>query len=133
MPYDQLLAERVRRALEGRTDMVEKAMFGGLAFMVSGNMCCGVNRDDLIIRLDTRTTAGQLDSPHVRPWDFMPSRAMPGMFAVSGIGSADQGAVDKWVKLALKHATSLPAKIKEPKSRGASGAKPSTSRGKKRK
>jgi hypothetical protein len=68
MPYDQLLAERVRRALEGRTDMVEKAMFGGLAFMVSGNMCCGVNRDDLIIRLDTRTTAEQLDSPHVRPW-----------------------------------------------------------------
>ena len=52
MPYDQLLAERVRRALEDRTDKVEKVMFGGLAFMVSGNMCCGVNRDDLIIRLD---------------------------------------------------------------------------------
>ena len=91
MPYDQLLAEGVRRALEGRTDIVEKPMFGGLAFMVSGNMCCGVNRDDLIIRLDTRTTAEQLDSPYVRPWDFMPSRAMPGMFAVSGIDSADRG------------------------------------------
>ena len=132
MPYDQLLAERVRRALEARADMVEKAMFGGLAFMVSGNMCCGVNRDDLIIRLDRRTTAEQLNSPHVRPWDFMPSRPMPGMFAVSGQGS-DQGAVDKWVKLALKHATSLPAKIKGSKSRGASVAKPSTSRVKKRK
>jgi len=113
--------------------MVEKAMFGGLAFMVSGNMCCGVNRDDLIIRLDRRTSAEQLNSPHVRPWDFMPSRQMPGMFAVSRQGSADQGAVDKWVKLALKHATSLPAKIKGTKSRGASGAKPSTSRVKKRK
>ena len=79
MPYDQLLAERVRRALEGRADMVEKAMFGGLAFMVSGNMCCGVNRDDLII--DRRTTAEQLNSPHVRSWDFMPTRPMPGMFA----------------------------------------------------
>ena len=133
MPYDQLLAERVRRALEGRGDLVEKAMFGGLAFMVSGNMCCGVNRDDLIIRLDKRITAEQLNSPHVRPWDFMPSRPMPGMFAVSGQGSADQGAVDKWVKLALKHASSLPAKIKGTKSRGASGAKPSTSRVKKRK
>jgi hypothetical protein len=58
---------------------------------------------------------------------------MLGMFAVSGQGSAEQGAVDKWVKLALNHATSLPAKIKGPKSRGASRAKPSTSRGKKRK
>jgi TfoX/Sxy family transcriptional regulator of competence genes len=133
MPYDQLLAERVRRALVDRTDMVEKAMFGGLAFMVSGNMCCGVNRDDLIIRLDARTTAEQLNSPHVRPWDFMPSRPMPGMFAVSGQGSAEQDAVDKWVKLALNHATSLPAKIKGPKSRGASSAKRSTSRGKRRK
>ena len=133
MPYDQLLAERVRRALESRTDIVEKAMFGGLAFMVSGNMCCGVNRDDLIIRLDRLTTAGHLDSPHVRPWDLMPSRPMPGMFAVSGQGSADQGAVDKWVKLALKHATSLPAKIKGSKSRDASRAKPSTSLRKKRK
>jgi TfoX N-terminal domain len=132
MPYDQLLAERVRRALEDRTDMVEKVMFGGLAFMVSGNMCCGVNRDDLIIRLDRRTTAEQLNSLHVRAWDFMPSRPMLGMFAVSGQGSAEQGAVDKWVKLALNHATSLPAK-KSPKSGGASRAKPSTSRGKKRK
>jgi TfoX N-terminal domain len=133
MPYDQLLAERVRRALEDRTDVVEKVMFGGLAFMVSANMCCGVNRDDLITRLDRRTTAEQLNSPHVRAWDFMPSRPMLGMFAVSGQGSAEQGAVDKWVKLALNHATSLPAKIKGPKSRGASRAKPSTSRGKKRK
>jgi TfoX N-terminal domain len=133
MPCDQLLAERVRRALEDRTDMVEKAMFGGLAFMVSGNMCCGVNRDDLVIRLDARTTAEQLNSPHVRPWDFMPSRPMPGMFAVSGQGSAEQGAVDKWVKLALNHATSLPAKIKGPKSGGASRAEASTSWGKKRK
>ena len=89
MPYDHLLADRVRRALEARADMVEKAMFGGLAFMVSGNMCCGVNREDLIIRLDKRITAEQLNSPHVRPWDFMPSRPMPGMFAVSGQGSAD--------------------------------------------
>jgi len=55
------------------------------------------------------------------------------MFAVSGQGSAEQGAVDKWVKLALNHATSMPEEIRGPKSRGASRAKPSTSRGKKSK
>src|SRR5262249_55475952 len=133
MPYDQLLAERVRHALERRTDVVEKAMFGGLTFMVAGNMCCGVNRDDLIIRLDARTTTKELNSPHARLWDFMPSRPMPGIFAIRAQGSADQSAVDHWVELALKHATSLPAKIKGAKSASASRAKPPTSRRKKSK
>ena len=110
MPYNQQLAARVRRALEGRTDVVEKTMFGGLAFIVSGNMCCGVNRDDLVIRLNAKTGVDELDSPYARPWDFMPSRAMPGMFAISAGGSADQKAVDHWIALALKHAVSLPAK-----------------------
>src|SRR5262250_1390571 len=110
MPYDQLLAGRVRHALEGRTDVVEKAMFGGLTFMVSGNMCCGVNRDDLIIRLAAQTTTEELNSPHARLWDFMPSRPMPGIFAIRAQGSANQSSVDRWVALALKHATSLPAK-----------------------
>jgi hypothetical protein len=132
MPYDKLLAKQVRRAFEDRTDMVEKAMFGGLAFMASANMCCEVNRDDVIIRLDARTTAEQRNSPQRSSLGFHVV-ANAGMFAVSGQGSAEQGAVDKWVKLALNHATALPAKIKGPKSRGASRAKPSPSRGKKKK
>jgi hypothetical protein len=131
MPYDQLLAGRVRRALEGRTDFVEKTMFGGLTFMVAGNMCCGVNRDDLIVRLDARTKAEELNSPHVRPWDFMPSRPMPGMFAINREGSTDQSAVDQWVALALRHACSLPAKVKGAKTRLAPGAKAGSSRRKK--
>jgi hypothetical protein len=133
MPYDQLLAARVRRALESRADMVEKAIVRGLGVYGLGKHVLRSESRRLIIRLERRTTAEQLNSPHVRPWDFMPSRPMLGMFAVSGQGSADQGVVDKWVKLALKHATSLPAKIKGSKSRGASGAKPSTSRVKERK
>ena len=133
MPYDQLLAGRVRRALEGRGDVVEKAMFGGLTFMVSGNMCCGVNRDDLIIRLDARTTTEELNSRHARLWDFMPSRPMPGIFAIRAEGTADQSAVDQWVALALKHATSLPAKVQRRKFVPPSRAKPPTSRRKKSK
>ena len=128
MPYDQLLAGRVRRALEGRTDVVEKTMFGGVTFMVSGNMCCGVNRNDLVIRLDPRTGLDELKSPHARQWDFMPSRPMPGMFAISGVGSADQKAVEQWVALALKHASSLPAKVLGNKSMPASKRKPSSPR-----
>jgi TfoX/Sxy family transcriptional regulator of competence genes len=107
MAYNDALASKVRKALSGRTDMVEKPMFGGVTFMVAGNMCCGVNRDDLIIRLDQHTEVEDLGSPHVRVWDFM-KRPMPGIFAVDGAGCANQKSVDSWIKLALGHALSLP-------------------------
>lgn len=107
MAYNDALAARVRQALGGRTDVVEKAMFGGVTFMVAGNMCGGVNRNDLIIRLAGHTAAEELGSPHVRAWDFM-KRPMPGMFAVDGAGCANQKSVDSWIKLALEHALSLP-------------------------
>jgi hypothetical protein len=111
MAYDELLAGRIRGRLADRTDVVENAMFGGVTFMVAGNMCCGVNRDDLIIHLDAGTALEQLNSPLVRLWDFM-KRPMPGMFAVSPAGCASQEMVDHWVSLALTHALSLPPKVK---------------------
>jgi TfoX/Sxy family transcriptional regulator of competence genes len=110
MAYDDTLAARVRQALGGRRDVVEKAMFGGVSFMVAGNMCCGVYRNDLILRLDRDTTAEELQSPQVRPWDFMKG-PMPGMFAVGAAGCANQKSVEHWIALALRHALSLPAKI----------------------
>jgi hypothetical protein len=125
MAYDHLLAARVRRALAGRNDVAEKPMFGGLTFMVAGNMCCGVNRNDLVIRLDAGTEPKDLDSPHVRPWDFM-KRPMRGIFAVDAAGCASQETVGHWVQMALKHALSLPLKIAVPaKRRSASRAESS--------
>ena len=97
--------------MTGRIDVDEKPMFGGLTFMVGGNMCCGVNRDDLIIRLDAGTAVEDLHSPQVRAWDFM-KRPMRGIFAVSAAGSATQKTVDRWVELALRHALSLPPRPK---------------------
>jgi TfoX/Sxy family transcriptional regulator of competence genes len=111
MAYDDLLAARVRRALSDRHDVEQKAMFGGVTFMVAGNMCCGVNRNDLIIRLDASTALEDLHSPHVRAWDFM-KRPMAGIFAVAAAGCSKQETVDHWVKLALTHALSLPPKAK---------------------
>jgi len=109
MAFDHLLAERVRRALASRSDVGEKPMFGGLTFMVAGNMCCGVNRDELILRLDGKAVVKDLGSPDVRAWDFM-KRPMKGMFAVSPQGCASQEAVNRWVEMALKHALTLPPK-----------------------
>jgi len=109
MAYDDLLGARVRRALAGRNDVVEKPMFWGLTFMVAGNMCCGVHRNELVIRLDAGTRPGDLHSPHVRAWDFM-KRPMRGIFAVSAAGCASQETAGHWVELALGHALSLPPK-----------------------
>ena len=113
MAYDQSLASRVTRSLAGRPDVNEKPMYGGLTYMVAGNMCCGVNRNDLILRLDPTTSLEDLRSPYIRPWDFM-KRPMRGIFAVSAQGCATQSAVDHWVKLALGHVLSLPPKNTRP-------------------
>lgn len=70
--YDEKLADRVRLLLEGHETVVERKMFGGLAFMLSGNMCCGVLKDELILRLgpegewtsrSTSRTRGRWTSP----------------------------------------------------------------------
>ncbi|MBV8771560.1 MAG: TfoX/Sxy family protein [Deltaproteobacteria bacterium] len=122
MAYDHSLAARVREALRHRSDVVEKVMFGGIAFMVRGNMCCGVNRNELIIRLDAHTEAEDLGSPHARPWDFM-KRPMPGMFAVGGAGCDTQPSLEHWVELALKHAISLPSNSTRPPKRTSAGSR----------
>lgn len=109
MSYDDSLAARVRRTLKERTNVVEKRMFGGLTFMVAGNMCRDVNHDDLILRLDRKTVVADLDSPYVRAWDFM-KLPMKGIFAVGLQGCGNQKAVDHWVKIALKHTLTLRSK-----------------------
>jgi TfoX/Sxy family transcriptional regulator of competence genes len=92
----------------GRRDVVEKRMFGGLTFMVAGNMCCGVHSDDLILRLDHETVVGDLNS-HARAWDFM-KRPMNRIFVVGPHGCGSQKAVDRWVEMALDHALTLSIK-----------------------
>ncbi len=66
MAYDQSLAARVRRALTTAGNVAEKSMFGGLTFMVAGNMCCGIIKDELMIRLGPETTLRTLNSPAIR-------------------------------------------------------------------
>ena len=109
MPYDESLAARVRKALRGRTDVIEKRMFGGLTFMISGKMCCGLLQDELMIRLAPETILEELKSPNVRRCDFT-KRPMPGFFIVNAQGCSDQKNVGRWVRLALDHVLSVPPK-----------------------
>jgi TfoX/Sxy family transcriptional regulator of competence genes len=69
MAYDEGLAERLRSLLGGNADIAEKRMFGGLAFLLRGNMCVGVHGDDLIVRIAPEETDEALAEPHVRVFD----------------------------------------------------------------
>ena len=108
MAYDEQLAARVRALLSDRADVSERKMFGGLTFMVGGNMCCGVNKDELIVRLDPEREDEALSRPHARAMDFT-GRRMPGFITVQPEG-LDGEQLDEWVQDAVARAASLPRK-----------------------
>ena len=89
MPFDEPLARRVRDRLTGQSAVSEKRMFGGLAFLVNGNMCCGVHRHELILRLHPDHTARALAEPSTRIFDLS-GRAMQGWILVDSGGLADE-------------------------------------------
>ena len=66
MVFDEGLAQRIREAIGDRPDLVEKKMFGGIGFMLRGNMACGVNKDELIIRVGPERYDDELAQPHTR-------------------------------------------------------------------
>jgi TfoX/Sxy family transcriptional regulator of competence genes len=109
MAYDEGVAERVRELLFDRNDVVEKKMFGGLAFMVRGNMCVGIIGDRLMARVGADNYAEMLKLPHTREMDFT-GKALKGFVYVSPEGFDDDDALEDWVKRCLRFVNSLPAK-----------------------
>ena len=108
MAYDQDLADRVRAVLPDGEAVDERPMFGGLTFMLSGHMLCGVVKDTLMVRLGPEETDRALEQPHVRPMDFT-GRAMKGMVFIDPAGLHDQ-ALRHWVDAAVGFVRSLPPK-----------------------
>jgi TfoX/Sxy family transcriptional regulator of competence genes len=100
--YDEALAERVRSQLSGEEGVTERKMFGGIAFMVGGNMALGVRDDELMVRLGDPEEA--LAQPHTRQ-SMMGERPMKGIILVSQ--DADLGA---WMARGVDYARSLPPK-----------------------
>ena len=109
MAYDEGVAERVRSAVKRSPGVVEKRMFGGIAFMVRGNMCCGVIGDRLMVRVGPAGYEAALSRPHARPMDFT-GRPMKGMVCVEPAGFASTGDLKGWIGRAMEFALSLPAK-----------------------
>ena len=108
MAYSEQLADRVRALLSDRDDVAERPMFGGLTFMVAGHMCCGVNGDELIVRLHPDDEDAALARPHARPMDFT-ARPMRGFVTVAADGLKG-GALRRWVALAVEHSETQPPK-----------------------
>jgi TfoX/Sxy family transcriptional regulator of competence genes len=106
--FDEALAERVRDLLTLRGDLTERKMFGGIAWMVAGNMACGVLGDELLVRLGDDGERA-LEEPHTRPFDFT-GRPMTGIVMVAS--PALDGAADLrgWVERGVAFAESLPPK-----------------------
>lgn len=109
MPYDEGLAQRVREALIELPGLVEKKMFGGVGFMLQGNMACGVNRDDLIVRVGPARYEEALAESHTRPFD-MTGRPMKGWVVVMPAGCASDADLERWVQQGVACALSLPPK-----------------------
>jgi hypothetical protein len=109
MAYDEVLADRVRELVSLRQGASERKMFGGIAFMLEGNMACGVLGDELIVRLGPEEGERALAEPHTRAFDFT-GRPMRGFVVVASEGVADDEALAGWVDAGADFAASLPAK-----------------------
>lgn len=112
MGYDQKTAERVRRLLSRRRDVVEKRMVGGLSFMVNGSMCCGVTGTALMVRVGREGYERALAEPHARPMKFA-GRALAGFVCVDPEGYRTDRALGKWIQRGIDFVSALPAKKPE--------------------
>jgi TfoX/Sxy family transcriptional regulator of competence genes len=107
--YDEALADRIREVLSARSDVSERNMFGGVVFMVAGNMACGVLGEDLIVRLGEDEGEKALAEDGVRPFDFT-GRPMKTTVYVSPERTADDTGLAEWVEAGADYAASLPPK-----------------------
>jgi TfoX/Sxy family transcriptional regulator of competence genes len=108
MPYDLKLADRIRAQLEG-LPFVEKKMFGGVGFLIAGNMACGVYKDDLVVRVDPEKTSRLLKKSHAKPFDIT-GRPMKGWLLVEPEGVSTERRLGAWVREGVEFATTLPPK-----------------------
>ncbi|MGH2451269.1 MAG: TfoX/Sxy family protein [Candidatus Limnocylindria bacterium] len=110
MAFDEHLAQRVRALLDARPDVDDRRMFGGIGFLIAGNMCCGVHGDDLIVRVDPGDCAELMErETGARPFD-MTGRPMRGWLFVAADATAEDPDLERWVRRAEAFASALPPK-----------------------
>ncbi len=109
MPYDEGLAERMRDATPSGVEFEEKKMFGGICYLLNGNMTCGIVGDRLMLRLTKELVEEYRKEPDTADMDFT-GRPMPSMMYVEAEGIADDDQLRMWVERAVEFAATLPPK-----------------------
>jgi len=110
MSFSETQAARVRKVLAGRKEITEKEMFGGIAFLLGGNMCVGIHGEDLIVRIEPSTTEAMLKEPGAKPFDLCGRPAMAGWLLVVPAGYRTEASLETWVSRGVGFASSLPRK-----------------------
>ena len=109
MAYSRELAERTRAALTPSRRIEERRMFGGLAFMVNGHMCCGIVGEELMVRVGPDLYEPSLAQPHAREMDFT-GKPLKGMVYVGRQGLVTESQLGAWVQRGLAYVSTLPAR-----------------------
>jgi TfoX/Sxy family transcriptional regulator of competence genes len=109
MAFDETLAERIRQRLARKKGIEEKKMFGGIGFLLNGNLLVGVWKDSLIVRLGEEQGEEALLEPHVKAFDIT-GRAMKGWVLVAPAGVEDDNQLNEWIQRAVKFVGKMPAK-----------------------
>ena len=109
MAFDEALAERIRQGLARKKGIEEKKMFGGVVFMLNGNMLVGVWKDSLIVRLGDEQAEAALLEPHVKPFDIT-GKPMKRWAMVTPEGVQDDDQLKDWIQRAVKFVGKLPVK-----------------------
>ncbi|MBI3822781.1 MAG: TfoX/Sxy family protein [Planctomycetes bacterium] len=109
MAFDEALAERIRTGLARKKNIEEKKMFGGLGFLLKGNMLVGVWKNSMIVRLGPNAYEDALLEPHVKEFDIT-GKPMKGWIMVAPAGVAEDAQVKLWIQRAVKFVGKLPAK-----------------------
>jgi len=109
MAYDEGVAQRVREKMSNIVGVVERKMFGGLAFMVRGNMCCGIADSELMLRIGAEAYPDALKQTHAREMDFT-GKPLKGMIYVAEAGFERDEDLNQWINLALDFVNTLPTK-----------------------
>ena len=110
MPYDTELANRLREMLENRAGVVEKRMFGGVAFLINGHMAVGASsKGGLLLRVNPARTESLLADPRAEPF-VMRGRPMSGWLRIDLDASASDDELDRWVQQGLDYVRMLPPK-----------------------
>ncbi|MBE0699141.1 MAG: TfoX/Sxy family protein [Anaerolineaceae bacterium] len=109
MAFDEQLASRIKATLGPGSGVVEKKMFGGVAYLINGNMACGVHGNRMIVRIGPERYQDDLTKPHIHPFDLT-GKPMAGWIVVDPLGISTGADLNYWIDRGMEFVRTLPSK-----------------------